>query len=119
MWLREADLFVREVERGCQGFRGQGHGGGRRQACEGEGGRLQSVGARRQAEAGTALHGWEAQLRVGCTAPLDAASAVAPPLLHRRPHTRALRTPGGAETPKFVGARQGAALPLARWSGGV
>lgn len=126
-WLREADLFVREVEGRRWGFRGKGHGGGWRQACEGRGagetlgeaGQLQGVGASRQAEAGAALHGWEAQLRVSNTAALDAASAVAPPLLHCRPYTRALRAPGRAATPKLVWAGQGAALPLAGRSSGV
>lgn len=51
--------------------------------------------------------------------PLDAAPAVAPPLLHRRPHARALRAPGRAATTELIGARQGPALPLAGGGGDV
>lgn len=119
---------MREVEGLHQGLGGKGHGGGGRQAGEGRGagetlgeaGQLQGVGAGGQAEAGAALHGWEAELRVpDAAAALDAASAVAPPLLHRRPHTRALRAPGRAATAEFIRARQGPALPLAGGCGGV
>ena len=119
--LREADLFMREVEGLHRGLWGQGHGGGGCQTSEswgagetlGEAGHLQGVGAGRQAEAGATLHGWEAELHVTNDAALNAAAAVAPPLLHCRPHTRALRAPGRAATAELVWAGQGPALPLA------
>lgn len=101
---------MREVDGLRRGLGGQGHGGGRRQAGEGRGagetlgeaGQLQGVGAGGQAEAGAALHGREAELRAANSPALDAAAAVAPPLLHRRPHTRALRAPGRAATAELV-----------------
>lgn len=115
MWLGEADLFMREVEGWwCRGLEG------RCQACEGRGaGQFQGVAASRQAEAGAALHGWESQLCVANTAALDTASTVAPPLLHRCPHTRALRAPGRAAAPQLVRTGQGSALTLTGWSRGV
>lgn len=65
--LREADLFMREVEGLHGGVCGQGHRGGgqageSRGAGEtlGEAGQLQDVGAGGQAEAGAALHGRKA-----------------------------------------------------------
>lgn len=94
--LREANLFVREVEGLRRRLGGQRHRGGRRQA--GEGGRPgEALG-----EAGAALHAREAELRVGDAAALDAASAVAPPLLHGRPHARALGAPGGAAAGELI-----------------
>lgn len=105
---------MREVELRCGGrgqFRGEGHGGGWRQRVEGERRRLEQVAAGRQAEAGAALHGHAPYAAAAHS--LDAAAAVAPPLLHRRPHPRALRAPAGAEGAHVVGAGQRAALPLA------
>lgn len=118
---------MREVEGLRLGLRGQGHGEGGRQDGEGRGagetlgeaGELQGVGAGGKAEAGAALHGREAELRVPDATALDAASTVAPPLLHRRPHTRALRAPGRAATAELVRAGQGPALPLAGGCSGV
>ena len=118
---------MREVEGLRRGLGGQGHGGGGRQASErrgvgetlSEAGQLQGVGAGRQAEAGAALHGWEAEESVPNTPALDAAPAVAPPLLHSRPHTRALGAPGRAATAELIRARQGSALPFAGGCSGV
>ena len=103
---------MREVEGLRQGLGGQGHGGGGRQAGEargaggtlGEAGQLQGIGAGGQAEAGAALHGREAKLCVpkAAATALDTASTVAPPLLHRRPHTGALRAPGRAATAELI-----------------
>ena len=102
----EADLFVREVE---------GPRGGGLEAGEGEAGQLEArregVGAGGQAEAGAALHGGE---RAPPRAPpLHAPPAVAAPLLHRRPHARALGSPRRPAAARLVRAGQGAALALA------
>lgn len=127
MRLREADLFMREVEGLCRGLWRQRHGGGGCQTSEGggvretlgEAGQLEGVAASGQAKAGAALHGWEAELCTPGAATLDATSAVAPPLLHCCPHTGALRAPGRAATPELVWARLGPALTLAGGRGGV
>lgn len=119
---------MREVEGLCRGgFRGRGRGGGGgREAGEGGGAgqalgevrQLQGVGAGGEAEAGAALHGGEAELGSTGPAPLDAASAVAPPLLHRRPNAGPLRAPGGAAAAQVLRAGQGAALALTGGGGG-
>lgn len=72
------------------------------------------VGAGGQAEAGAPLHGGHA---VGVA--LDAAAAVAAPLLHRRPHLGAQRSPGGATARHLIREGQRAALALAGRGGGV
>lgn len=127
--LREANLFMREVEGLRWRVGGQGHWGrgGGSQAGErrrpwralGERRQLKGVGSGRQAETGAALHAREATLHVSNTAALDASSTVAPPLFHSCPHARALRTPGRATTTELVWARQGPALSFAGGSGGV
>lgn len=80
---------------------------------------LLAVGAGGKAEAGAALHSREAELRVPEAAALNAAPAVAPPLLHRSPHPEPLRAPGGAAAAQLVRAGQGPALALAGGRGGV
>lgn len=101
---------MREVEGLHGGLGGQGHGGGGSQTSEsggagetlGEAGQLQDVGAGGQAEAGAALHGRKAELCISNATALDAAPAVAPPLLHGCPHTGALRAPGGATSTELI-----------------
>lgn len=72
------------------------------------------AGARGQTQAGATLHGGRMTAGETLRCSPNASPAVAPSLLHRRPHSGALGPPGRPEASEFVGERQGATLAFAR-----